>query len=87
MHLFVHHIRFAFNEIGVVNKLVRPHLIADGISSDDRAGRQSALCHQNLGSLRYGRGCLDLHADEESRVVYRHACEETSLGLSGKQGG
>jgi len=31
------------------------------------------------------RRWLDLHGDEESRVVYRHAIEETSLGLSGKQ--
>jgi citrate lyase subunit beta/citryl-CoA lyase len=31
------------------------------------------------------RRWLDLHGDEESRVVYRHAVEETSLGLSGKQ--
>ncbi len=31
------------------------------------------------------RRWLDLHGDEETRVVYRHACEETSLGLSGKQ--
>jgi len=31
------------------------------------------------------RRWLDLHGDEESRVVYRHACEEASMGLSGKQ--
>ncbi len=31
------------------------------------------------------RRWLDLHGDEESRVVYRHALEEASLGLSGKQ--
>jgi citrate lyase subunit beta/citryl-CoA lyase len=31
------------------------------------------------------RRWLDLHGDDESRVVYRHALEETSLGLSGKQ--
>jgi len=31
------------------------------------------------------RRWLDLHGDEESRVVYRHAMEEASLGLSGKQ--
>jgi citrate lyase subunit beta / citryl-CoA lyase len=31
------------------------------------------------------RRWLDLHGDEESRVVYKHACEETSMGLSGKQ--
>ena len=31
------------------------------------------------------RRWLDLHGDEESRVVYRHAVEEASLGLSGKQ--
>ena len=28
---------------------------------------------------------LDQHGDEEARVVYTHACEEASLGLSGKQ--
>jgi citrate lyase subunit beta/citryl-CoA lyase len=31
------------------------------------------------------RRWLDLHGDEESRVVYRHACQEASMGLSGKQ--
>jgi citrate lyase subunit beta/citryl-CoA lyase len=31
------------------------------------------------------RRWLDLHGDEESRVVYRHALEESSMGLSGKQ--
>jgi citrate lyase beta subunit len=31
------------------------------------------------------RRWLDLQGDEESRVVYRHACEEASMGLSGKQ--
>jgi citrate lyase subunit beta / citryl-CoA lyase len=31
------------------------------------------------------RRWLDLHGDEESRVVYRHALEEASMGLSGKQ--
>ena len=31
------------------------------------------------------RRWLDLHGDDESRVVYRHACREASLGLSGKQ--
>jgi hypothetical protein len=31
------------------------------------------------------RRWLDLHGDEESRVVYKHACEEASMGLSGKQ--
>jgi len=31
------------------------------------------------------RRWLDLHGDEESRVVYRHALEEATLGLSGKQ--
>ncbi|HUP97504.1 MAG TPA: aldolase/citrate lyase family protein [Usitatibacter sp.] len=31
------------------------------------------------------RRWLDLHGDEESRVVYQHALEEASLGLSGKQ--
>jgi citrate lyase beta subunit len=31
------------------------------------------------------RRWLDLHGDEESRVVYRHASEEASMGLSGKQ--
>src|SRR5580765_2851652 len=31
------------------------------------------------------RRWLDLHGDEESRVVYTHALEEASMGLSGKQ--
>jgi citrate lyase subunit beta / citryl-CoA lyase len=31
------------------------------------------------------RRWLDLHGDEESRVVYRHAVEEAAMGLSGKQ--
>jgi len=31
------------------------------------------------------RRWLDLHGDEEARVVYTHACEEASMGLSGKQ--
>jgi citrate lyase subunit beta/citryl-CoA lyase len=31
------------------------------------------------------RRWLDLHGDEESRVVYKHALEEASMGLSGKQ--
>ncbi|HYC38660.1 MAG TPA: aldolase/citrate lyase family protein [Usitatibacter sp.] len=31
------------------------------------------------------RRWLDLHGDDESRVVYRHALEEASMGLSGKQ--
>ena len=31
------------------------------------------------------RRWLDLHGDEESRVVYRHACEEAAMGLTGKQ--
>lgn len=30
------------------------------------------------------RRWLDLHGDEESRVVYRHACEEAAMGLTGK---
>jgi len=31
------------------------------------------------------RRWLDLHGDDESRVVYRHACEEAAMGLTGKQ--
>ena len=31
------------------------------------------------------RRWLDLHGDEESHVVYNHACEEAALGLTGKQ--
>jgi len=31
------------------------------------------------------RRWLDLHGDDEARVIYRHAVEEASLGLSGKQ--
>lgn len=31
------------------------------------------------------RRWLDLHGDEESRVVYKHACEESAMGMTGKQ--
>jgi citrate lyase subunit beta/citryl-CoA lyase len=31
------------------------------------------------------RRWLDLHGDEESRIVFRHACEEAAMGLTGKQ--
>ncbi len=31
------------------------------------------------------RRWLDLHGDHESRVVYGHACQESALGLTGKQ--
>jgi citrate lyase beta subunit len=31
------------------------------------------------------RRWLDLHGDDESRIVYSHALEEASMGLSGKQ--
>jgi citrate lyase beta subunit len=31
------------------------------------------------------RRWLDLHGDQESHVVYRHACEEAAMGLTGKQ--
>ena len=31
------------------------------------------------------RRWLDLHGDQESRIVYQHACEEASMGLTGKQ--
>ncbi len=31
------------------------------------------------------RRWLDLHGDHESRIVYQHACEEASMGLTGKQ--
>ena len=31
------------------------------------------------------RRWLDLHGDEESRVVYGHACEESAMGMTGKQ--
>jgi len=31
------------------------------------------------------RRWLDLHGDTESHVVYRHACEEAAMGLTGKQ--
>jgi hypothetical protein len=31
------------------------------------------------------RRWLDLHGDEESRVVYKHACEEAAMGMTGKQ--
>lgn len=31
------------------------------------------------------RRWLDLHGDEESRVVYKHALEESAMGMTGKQ--
>ncbi|HEY0905863.1 MAG TPA: aldolase/citrate lyase family protein [Methylophilus sp.] len=31
------------------------------------------------------RRWLDLHGDQESRVVYKHACQEAAMGLTGKQ--
>ena len=31
------------------------------------------------------RRWLDLHGDEESRDVYKHACEESAMGMTGKQ--
>ena len=31
------------------------------------------------------RRWLDLHGDDESRVVYHHACEESAMGMTGKQ--
>lgn len=31
------------------------------------------------------RRWLDLHGDHESRVVYKHACKEAAMGLTGKQ--
>jgi citrate lyase subunit beta/citryl-CoA lyase len=31
------------------------------------------------------RRWLDLHGDNESRVVYKHACKESAMGLTGKQ--
>lgn len=31
------------------------------------------------------RRWLDLHGDYESRIVYKHACQEAAMGLTGKQ--
>ncbi|HIE90825.1 MAG: aldolase/citrate lyase family protein [Methylophilaceae bacterium] len=31
------------------------------------------------------RRWLDLHGDDESRIVYKHACQEAAMGLTGKQ--
>lgn len=31
------------------------------------------------------RRWLDLHGDHESRIVYKHACQEAAMGLTGKQ--
>lgn len=31
------------------------------------------------------RRWLDLHGDDESRIVYKHACREAAMGLTGKQ--
>lgn len=31
------------------------------------------------------RRWLDLHGEDESRIVYKHACQEAAMGLTGKQ--
>ncbi|MBU3736350.1 MAG: aldolase, partial [Methylobacterium sp.] len=31
------------------------------------------------------RRWLDLHGENESRIVYKHACQESAMGLTGKQ--
>jgi citrate lyase beta subunit len=31
------------------------------------------------------RRWLDLHGENESRIVYKHACQEAAMGLTGKQ--
>lgn len=31
------------------------------------------------------RRWLDLHGDDQARIVYKHACEEAAMGLTGKQ--
>lgn len=31
------------------------------------------------------RRWLDLHGEDESRIVYKHACQESAMGLTGKQ--
>jgi hypothetical protein len=31
------------------------------------------------------RRWLDLHGENESRIVYKHACQEANMGLTGKQ--
>ncbi len=46
------HVGFAFDEIGIGDHLVWPHLEPDGVGGDDRAHGQCALRHQNLGALR-----------------------------------
>ncbi len=40
---------------------------------------------ENFREIADVRRWLDLHGDENSEVVYRHACEEAALGLTGKQ--
>jgi citrate lyase subunit beta/citryl-CoA lyase len=45
----------------------------------------SSVMPENYAEQHDVRRWLDLHGDDESRVVYKHASEEASMGLSGKQ--
>ena len=46
------HIGLALNEVGILDHIFGPQLEADRICGDDRAGRQSPLGNQYLGTLR-----------------------------------
>ena len=45
----------------------------------------NAVMPENYVEQHDVRRWLDLHGDNESRVVYKHALEEAAIGLSGKQ--
>jgi citrate lyase subunit beta / citryl-CoA lyase len=53
-------------------------------------GGVETLIGQNIMPEKYlepqdVRRWLDLHGDDESRIVYKHACQEAAMGLTGKQ--
>lgn len=53
-------------------------------------GGVETLIGSNIMSEKYlephdVRRWLDLHGDHESRIVYKHACQEAAMGLTGKQ--
>ncbi|MGB4812170.1 MAG: aldolase/citrate lyase family protein [Methylophilaceae bacterium] len=53
-------------------------------------GGVETLIGQNIMPEKYlephdVRRWLDLHGDNESRIVYKHACQEAAMGLTGKQ--
>ena len=48
---------FPIKEVGVLDQLFRPQLIADGVCGDDGAGRQRTLRDENLRALRFDNRC------------------------------